>query len=600
MVLVSLQTENLGLMFKTTIHRTLFVAVVALTLAVMPAVAATDDYKQTPEYLALRDSVHHAFNDGDSARFFSGIVRLEDYLLRQNDLHAYYTQRCNEIVFQLNRERVIEAYKLATRLSKELTERKLDKEMYMAVNMMGHIYRYSGNKESAKRCFWDVIRRMEKAGYTESLPPIYMNLVNILMDEDPQEAMRLINKAAEISRETSPERAFDIETRRTLAYYLMGDTQRFIDGYQAYREGVAQGLSSVHGRKLEVYYLASQGRTDEAARLAAESADDPYETQADIYSRAGRWQEAFEALKKGAAETDSINSVILSNSMQGIQEDLHNYEKERRQARRMLLALTAIACLLLMLVVALVYIVYSRRRNQRQLQRAYQHALESDNMKTAFMQMVSHEVRTPLNVISGFAQVIADPDYDVTPDERRHIAATMTHNTYRITTMINEMLEMSVQETSSVGGKQTIRVNDTLRQLLADYRRLLTGSEAPIEFASTLSDEFTFEVYDKPLGRILQPLLGNALKYAPQGTPVIVRAAADAQHLIISVEDRGPGVPAHEAEHIFERFVKLDSFKEGLGLGLTYSRTLVRRIGGDVRLDTSYAGPGARFEVVLS
>jgi Signal transduction histidine kinase len=65
------------------------------------------------------------------------------------------------------------------------------------------------------------------------------------------------------------------------------------------------------------------------------------------------------------------------------------------------------------------------------------------------------------------------------------------------------------------------------------------------------------------------------------------------------VEDNGSGVPVAEAEHIFERFVKLDPFKEGIGLGLTFSRMMAQRLGGNVRLDTTYAGPGARFEVTI-
>lgn len=214
--------------------------IIFLLFAVTPVQAADDAYKETKEYLSLRDSMHRAFNDADSTRFFRSVKALQNYLLQQEDLHAYYTQRCNEIVFQLNRERIFEAYKLATQLSKELTERKLDKEMYMAINMMGHIYRYCGNKESAKRCFWEVIHRMEKEGYTESMPPIYMNLVNIYMEEDPPQALQLIDKAAEIAGKTSLERVFDIETRRSLAYYVMGDIPRFLQGYKAYKEGGGQ------------------------------------------------------------------------------------------------------------------------------------------------------------------------------------------------------------------------------------------------------------------------------------------------------------------------------------------------------------------------
>ena len=83
----------------------------ALTLTVCLTTAVqADDYKQKPEYLALRDSMRHAFNDGDSVRFFPALHALEDYLLEQGDLHAYYTQRCNEIVFEMNRRKIFEAY----------------------------------------------------------------------------------------------------------------------------------------------------------------------------------------------------------------------------------------------------------------------------------------------------------------------------------------------------------------------------------------------------------------------------------------------------------------------------------------------------------
>ena len=174
-------------------------------------VHAANDYKETPEYFALRDSMHHAFNAGDSARFFYHVKNLEDFLYEKDDLHAYYTQRCNEIVFLLNRQNVVEAYKLATTLSQELLQRKLDNEMYMAYNMMGHIYNYSGNLENAKQCFWEVIHRMEKAGYHESIPPIYMNLVNVEMSlNHTAEAMRLLDKAVEIAAKASPQRLFDI------------------------------------------------------------------------------------------------------------------------------------------------------------------------------------------------------------------------------------------------------------------------------------------------------------------------------------------------------------------------------------------------------
>ena len=564
-----------------------------------PVLAADEPtYKETPEYQFLRDSMHNAFNTGDSSHFFVAVKALEDYLLKQGDLHAYYTQRCNEIVFQLNRQRVFEAYKLATELSKELTERKLDKEMYMAINMMGHIYRYSGNKESAKQCFWEVIRRMEKEGYIESQSSIYMNLVNIYMDEDPKEALKLIDKAASIASKVRPEQLFDIEARRTLAYYVLNDKERFLKGYQAYKEGEEKGLTSVHGRTMEIYYLASQGKTDEAIQLAAEIAEDPYETQADIYAKAGRWEEAFKALKLGAEESDSINSVILSSSMQDIQRELRLYEMKRQSERRRFYAMIAIASLLLLLVIALVYIVQSRRRHLSEMKDAYQKILESDKMKTAFIQNVSHEVRTPLNIISGFAQVLAIPNNNVSQEERRHIADTMMHNTRIITTMINEVLDMSDSESANTLALVPMPCNEVLKKVIKDFCKEMVVPEERLRFETTLNDDFTILTQEVLLKRIITPLLDNAVKNTKEGDIVIKTTASDSQ-LQIMVEDKGSGIPAKEAEHIFERFVKLDTFKQGLGLGLTFSRMMARRIGGDVVLDTMYSGSGARFVVKL-
>ena len=120
------------------------------TLLVSFCKAAESDYKTSKEFLSLRDSMHHAFNDGDTARFFPAIRNLLSYLEKQNDPHAYYTQRCNVIVFLMNQKRIFEAYKLARELSAELREKKLDKEMYMATNMLGHINSYCRNDEEAK------------------------------------------------------------------------------------------------------------------------------------------------------------------------------------------------------------------------------------------------------------------------------------------------------------------------------------------------------------------------------------------------------------------------------------------------------------------
>lgn len=570
----------------------------ALSLLLAVTSAKAEDYKQSPEYLALRDSMHHAFNDGDSVRFFPALKALQDYLLEQGDLHAYYTQRCNEIVFEMNRRKIFEAYMLGRKLSMELTDKGLENEMYMAYNMLGHINRICGNKKAAKRNFYRVIDMMEKQGYYESMPPIYMNIVNVEMGDDPEEAKILLTKAEEIAKKYSPERVFDIVTRRTISYFNSGDTQKFLEGYKEYKKGVAEGKSSVHGRTMEVYYLATIGETDKAVQLARqELGDDGDDIVTMIYEKAGRWKEAYHALRKSSIANDSVNNVALANSMMGIRDQLAINEMENKSTRTRIIALSIGIVLLGLLVMALVYIVFSRRRHIKQLNKAYHKALESEKMKSAFIQNVSHEVRTPLNIISGFSQVIADPELTETVEERQHMAEMMQKSASQITNLIDEIIGLSLIETTDkINKDDTIQVNSVLRAVINDYQGKVSN-ETEMKMDSQLNDEFTFLTNKNMFARIISALVENAVKYTADGQ-ITLKASSDGQNLRISVEDTGIGVPAQEAENIFGRFVKLDSFKEGIGLGLPLSRKLAEQLGGTVALDTSYTN-GARFIVTL-
>lgn len=572
---------------------------VILTLGTL-LTAEARDCRNDETFHALRDSMSRAFNTGDSAHFFSAIKNLEDYLLSQDDLHNYYTQRCNEIVFLMNRQKIWEAYKAARQLSKELRERGLDKEMYMAINMMGHIYRYCGNFDAAKKAFREVIALMEKYGYYESMPPIYMNIVNVEMGDDPIEAIEMLNRASEIAKKYSPERVFDIETRRVLSYYNLGDTEKFEEGYKYYKEGVKNGLSSVHGRTIEIYHEAYLGNIDKAIEMAhAEMGEQGADIITNLYKNAGMWKEAYESLRMEKASDDSINNVILSNNMQGIQDEIRIFEMERESAKNRMIGMSAVIVLLLLLIGALTYIVISRRRHERQLKEAYEHALESDNMKTAFIRNINHEVRTPLNIISGFAQVISDPNIDLSVEERQNISQMVLKNTNLITSQFDEMIELSLNENSGEAVKtEDLDVTQALADIINEHKEKVSNG-VDLHLHSMLPEGFTTQINKKMLYRMVNILLDNAIKNTTSGY-IIVKADADDKHLKITVEDTGCGIAPEEADRIFERFVKLDKFKEGLGLGLTLCKMLAQRIGGDVVLDTTYAGPGARFVISLS
>lgn len=579
--------------------RTFLLALSIWLFGCSTVLAQAVDYSNDKAYKTLYDAMHHAFNDGDSAKFFPAVKALQQYLLDNKDLHGYYTQRCNEIVFEMNQQRIYEAYKMARELSKELREKKIDKEMYMAMNMLGHINRYCGNKEKAKENWREVLRLMQEHGYISSMPTIYMNIVNVALDDSPEEADSLLEIARQISLKHCPERVFDIETRRTLSYYYRGDYDRFLKGYEEYKKGVAEGKSSVHGRSIEVYHEALLGHTDEAVKLAREElGDEGLDAVTMIYEKAGRWEEAFHALKRQHLASDSIDNVVLTNSMMGIRDEMMIYEAERDVARTRFYLMSAVIILLALLAIALFYITQTRRRHLKELKKAYDQVLESDKMKTAFIQNISHEVRTPLNIIGGFSQVIANPDLDPDIEERREIARMTQKNARLITMLIDEMLLVSLNENSEEAKKENqVEINNLMRGVMKEAKGNLSD-KTTIQYDTTLADDFTLLTNEYMLRIIINAIVDNAVKYTPEGTIILKASKPSDTELTLTVEDTGCGVPAAEAEHIFERFVKLDTFKEGIGLGLPLCRMLIEKLGGTVRLDTTYT-QGARFVVTL-
>ena len=218
-------------------------------------------------------------------------------------------------------------------------------------------------------------------------------------------------------------------------------------------------------------------------------------------------------------------------------------------------------------------------------------------MKTAFIQNVTHEVRTPLNIITGFAQVIANPDMAESAEERKHISTMMQKSTRQVTMLMDEIIGLSlIDSTEQVTKDDDTNINRMLRKLTEEYRDHAT-CDTEVKMETTLPDDYTLKTNENMLHRIMNCLMENAVKYTQKGS-ITIRTKQDDEVLKIAIEDTGSGIPEHEAEHIFDRFVKLDNFKEGIGLGLSLSRKLAQQLGGNVELDTTYKD-GARFIVTL-
>ena len=244
---------------------------------------------------------------------------------------------------------------------------------------------------------------------------------------------------------------------------------------------------------------------------------------------------------------------------------------------------------------------------------AREKAEEASKMKTNFIMQISHEIRTPLNAVCGFSQVITMPGMEFGEEELAEINNGIVENTERITGLVNKMLELS-----DVANDSGIEKNDQVEaKAIADAAIMKSGIDdaSHLHFQVYVDHELigrTFATNLEQATRALSLLLDNAMKFThPAEAAVKVAGGIDKMEkaslnvqpngedkIDFIVSDTGIGVPPEEAEHIFEEFVQLDDYYDGTGIGLTIARSIARRLGGDIVLDTTYS-PGARFVMTV-
>ena len=232
-----------------------------------------------------------------------------------------------------------------------------------------------------------------------------------------------------------------------------------------------------------------------------------------------------------------------------------------------------------------------------ELEQATQLARQASEQKTQFMQDMSHQIRTPLNIVHGFAQVLRDENVEMTDDEKRQIADTMYVHTNNLDYMVSKLLTASLIESrQTISTGDSVGCNDVAREAFENVSGLMNHT-AEMHLDSHVGDELTIPTNRHHLLIVLTELLANALHFTREGS-VTMRIEATADVVNFTIEDTGPGIPPDKADFIFEKFTKLDMFTEGLGLGLFLCRRVIMLMGGTLTYDPQYTG-GSRFVTSL-
>jgi len=581
------------------------------------------------ECLAHVLKMNYYLNIKDENRLQAEAIATRETSRRNGFMQYYYYAYSQEINLYLSSNRLLQAKDLIEIMNNEAVA---DNDYYgQALSLMqnGKLYQQRVNYSKASEYYSMAAEMYEQKVPSQTPVSAYTMASDVsLRIRDFDNALTYAEKGLAYE-DNDPKTQIQLLNHKAMALFGL---KRYAEFSSVHREIIDfQNVAGVNGRKLSLSYYplweAYNGRYEEALHLAKEVKS----VGGYIISRMIR--EYMHDYQGAMAETDTLQQLTIENYSLAIDEDLNamsirigneqlklenarlTVEKEIKDAefRRSIMLGSIIASLLIILILSTYLINRIRdsrriREQNRLLQIANEEAVKarnraerSEKIQSAFIQNMSHEIRTPLNAIVGFSQLLADPGYSgvLTEDEKLEYSELIRNNTGILTSLVSDILNLADIESGQLKTDiSEFGCNDVCRNAISEIRSYIKKG-VEVSFGSEVDDSFKLISDRYRVEQVLSNLLSNACKFTEEGEVRLFCSLSETPGMMtISVADSGPGIPPEKAEEIFERFTKLDSFKQGNGLGLSICRLLASTIGGEVMLDTTYSD-GARFKFVI-
>lgn len=240
-----------------------------------------------------------------------------------------------------------------------------------------------------------------------------------------------------------------------------------------------------------------------------------------------------------------------------------------------------------------------QKKIEEELRIAKDKAENLDRLKSAFLANMSHEIRTPLNAIVGFSDVLSSTFEELSHQEREEFVNLINTNSEQLLRLINDILDLSKIESNTM---EFVFASCSLRTLMNEIlaeQNINLYSEKMQVTAVLPEDDLCIVTDASRLKQVLGNLLNNSRKFTKEGYINLGYTLLEKEEKVeLFVEDTGEGIASEYLEHIFERFYKVNSFKQGTGLGLSICLTIVEHLRGTISVN-SEMGRGTRFAVRL-
>ena len=563
--------------------------------------------KKDPEETRLREEMYKYFNTTDKMAFEDAVHQLRSYYKTNGKWHEMYTAWENEIIYDINNDYFYSALKKTEDMHDFIVSNNHLDESYRMDYLMGVFY---GTRNNIKMCKQYLDQALEKLNnkkeYRSEASNMHMLLANIQAFDDPDSATVSIDKCISLCEDNSnlsaalqmkciiefgkKDREGFMRAYNKNSRIKMSDAENYNNSYEPYME---QGMACFEGRFDDALEINSKmnNHLDQLLFLTK------------IYDMKGDKEAEAEALKELLRAREKWYGEISMMDINDISHDI-NLEQMRRETKKAYDMMTYIALGASLLgVLFLSYLFWTRRKHMQQLMAQNQQltiardqAQEADRMKTAFIQNVSHQIRTPLNAVSGFATILAKQIDELSDEERHDLATRIEHSAGIITNSLNHLITLSDIDSINIErNSDTINCHEFCREIAREFKPM--KQTTAFNYTSTIDQDASVKSNRQMLKSVIMEILVNADKFTEEGSITLNNEMANGMWQI-SVTDTGCGIQPGDEEKIFGHFAKIDDFSEGLGLGLTFCKNIVLRLGGDIVLDKDYHD-GARFIVKI-
>ena len=245
-------------------------------------------------------------------------------------------------------------------------------------------------------------------------------------------------------------------------------------------------------------------------------------------------------------------------------------------------------------VMGILTVIDGARQKEKERKKAFDLEEES-KLKASFLAAMGHEIRTPVNIITGFSQILAQTGSETSEEELKSYSQIIADNTEQLLRLLNDVLKSNSEGEEMQMSLKTRKVKDIVEELYATYNVVIPER---LEYNIVRGPEDVYvDVNRSSMMQVMSNLVNNAVKFTKTGG-ITMGWQCDGDTVVIYLEDTGIGIPKENQELIFDRYYKESSSTAGAGIGLSLCRRLVENMHGKIQVK-SELGKGSRFELVF-